>query len=135
VGLSILGIRGIAALLAQFHWSQLLFWPWRRRGVRPVGPPRFYRRLEALLARLGLHRLPTQTPREFARVAAYELARRLSPGDTDGAPSWPAEVAALPASIVDAYYKTRFGGNHLDARELATIEAALDQLTAATNRR
>ncbi len=89
---------------------------------RRAHPPRFYLQLKSLLARMHLPAGPGQTARELA--AAAETRLQLSPT---------AEVADLPAAIVDAYYRVRFGGTALDSREQAAIEQALEQLTPAVN--
>jgi transglutaminase-like putative cysteine protease len=89
---------------------------WRR-------PPHFYRRFKSLLARLHLRQNTGQTARELATAAAKELHRQR--------PSSPA--AELPAEIVAAYYRVRFGGATLDSREQAAIERALGELTPAVH--
>ncbi len=78
----------------------------------------FYRRLEALLARLGLTRLPSQTQREFARQAAVKIAALT--GEQD--------LAGLPAQVVEAFYRVRFGGIPLDKPRAEAVEQALKQL-------
>jgi len=125
--------RGIsAAVLAcalawGVYWLSRACWPLLRRAARtrrrtPARPPRqsaaCYRRLESLLARLGLHRASTQTPREFARVAAAQLA---------AAPDR-AAAAAIPEAIVDAFYRIRFGQWLPDDRQEAEIAAQLQKL-------
>ena len=42
-------------------------------------------------------------------------------------------VAALPAELVDVYYRVRFGGDRLDNREMDAIEHALEVLAPAVN--
>ena len=64
----------------------------------------FYRRFEALLARRGLVRPPSQTQREFAARAGRELAQRT--GDE--------RLAVLPVQVAEAFYRVRFGGATLD---------------------
>jgi transglutaminase-like putative cysteine protease len=86
-------------------------------------PPRFYRRLVSLLARLHLQRADSQTARELAARAAGIL-------DRAGARE---AIAGLPREIVDSYYRVRFGGAALDSDDLAAIEHALAQLTPAVN--
>jgi hypothetical protein len=112
--------------------SQVAILLWRfssrfRRGSqaarrRRAPPPRFYRQLKSLFSRLHLPANPGQTARELATAAG----RRLQSPPT-------ADVADLPAAIVDAYYRVRFGGAALDSREQAAIEQALEQLTPAVN--
>jgi hypothetical protein len=71
---------------------------------------------------MGLRRPPSETPREFARRAADVLSARAA-GDGD--------VAGLPAAVVDAFYRVRYGGRELSAREVGTLEARLDVLEAS----
>jgi transglutaminase-like putative cysteine protease len=93
-----------------------------RRAYRSAGYARtmvqFYHQLEALLARLGLTRLPAQTQREFAREAAARIAA--SPGGRD--------LAEIPAQIVEAFYRVRFGGVPLDKPQSEAVELALKRL-------
>ena len=79
----------------------------------------FYRRLEGLLARLGLTRLPSQTQREFARQAEVKIAALTGEHD----------LAGLPGKVVEAFYRVRFGGKPLDKPQAETVEQALTQLT------
>jgi hypothetical protein len=90
----------------------------RRRGNLPeLAPVAFYRRLEKLLSRRKIRRQRHQTQREFARQAAQDISR------------WSGRHAApLLDSIVEAYYRVRFGKHPLDSQEAAAIENTLDQL-------
>jgi hypothetical protein len=85
----------------------------------------FYRRLEALLARLGLTRLPAQTQREFAREAGVKIAA--STGEHD--------LAELPGQVVEAFYRVRFGGMPLDKPQAEAVELALKQLKLTVSSR
>jgi hypothetical protein len=122
IGLVIMGIFAVQGIY-------LLVWLLRRwrpadaRALRARRPatPAFYRRLESLLAQLPLHRAPGQTARELAAAAANRLNLR-GPHE---------EEAQLPAEIVAAYYRVRFGGAALDSYEQAAIEHALAELTPA----
>ncbi len=87
----------------------------------------FYRQLESVLARLGLHREVTQTQRQFAREAARSLAA--SPHH--------AHVSGIPGQIVEAFYRVRFGHRLPDPqqeveirRQLQTLEQAVQQILA-----
>ena len=81
----------------------------------------FYRRLSTLLAGGGLVRPPAETPREFARrAAAYLDARSPEAG----------EMAGVPAQVVDAYYRVRYGRENFEAEDLQALEARLDALEA-----
>ena len=91
----------------------------QRRARRPK--IEFYRRLESLLARRGLRRRPNQTPREFAVVAANQLRGPLA---------LPA-AAAIPAAVVDLFYRVRFGQGHLDTEDTQRLENLLQQLQQA----
>jgi hypothetical protein len=78
----------------------------------------FYRQLEKTLARQGLRRSASQTQRQFAEAAARHLAA--SPQHADLAP--------IPARIVDAFYQVRFGHRLPDATQEAEIRLQLRQL-------
>jgi hypothetical protein len=96
-----------------------------RRATKPpiCKPPAFYRKLEALLARMHLRRGRGQTSRELAAAAAGRLSGRGHGSD----------VTEIPADIVNAYYRVRFGGAALDKSELVAIEQALVHLTPAAS--
>ncbi len=103
----------------------------RRRGWLGTPPPleagpvlEMYRRLESVLAPLGIVRSPSQTAYEFALAAGGELAdraeyQRLSP---------------LPGRIVTAFYRLRFGGHTLDKPEAEAVEQALTELEVVLDR-
>ncbi|MCU0877029.1 MAG: DUF3488 and transglutaminase-like domain-containing protein [Pirellulaceae bacterium] len=114
------GVHGIVLLVRWLRGRQAKADP-RRRGCSL--PPKFYLQLESLLARMGLRRAAGQTARELSNAAAVRLTAAL-----------PAtEIAELPAEIVAAYYRVRFGGAALDKEELSGIEHALAHLTPAVN--
>jgi hypothetical protein len=81
----------------------------------------FYKRYEAALSVYHRHRLPRQTQREFAQQTARWLAA--SPVTH--------EVAAVPASVVDAFYRVRFGRQALDSREQEAVEQSVLHLENA----
>jgi transglutaminase-like putative cysteine protease len=112
--------QAVILLLRLLRW----WWPDPERVARKLvrRPPRFYLRLQSLLGRLQLRRSAGQTARELALAAEAKLH----------APST-AAAATLPAAIVEAYYRVRFGGAALDSREEAAIEHALAELTPAVN--
>ncbi len=78
----------------------------------------FYGRLEALLARHGLARSASQTQHEFATAAGTKLAA------ATGRP----HLAPLPARVVEAFYRVRFGRLPLDSPQTKTVEHALAEL-------
>jgi len=90
-----------------------------RRGTSQT--PAFYLRLEKLLAHLPLRRQDGQTPRELAAAAENRL----------NASSEQRQAASIPAAIVAAYYRVRFGAARLDKTETAAIEHALERLAPA----
>lgn len=123
VAVGLLALTGLvqAGLLARRQLTR--WWKARRKGhaAGPVGHA-FYWRLERLLARLPLRRTAGQTPQELAAAAEQQLSIG---GDTP--------VAHLPAEIVAAYYRVRFGAARLDKTQTAAIEHALDRLTPAVS--
>lgn len=107
----------VAALAYLRHWLA------RRPSVkaRKAHHVEFYEQFETLLARHGMPRAVTQTPREFALATGGYLAE--SPLTR--------QSSALPRLIVDAFYFVRFGRRRLDTGELASVQQALSQLAAA----
>lgn len=117
---------GLWRLLAP-HAPPLVRW-WRRlRGVGTGSPQavkrrvEFYRRLEVILARRGWRRPAHTTPQEFAVQAGQLLA------DLPGG----ASLSSLPARIVAAFYRVRFGGEALDNFEAEAVEQDLSRLEQA----
>ncbi|MEJ7637247.1 MAG: DUF4129 domain-containing protein, partial [Singulisphaera sp.] len=82
----------------------------------------FYRRLTLLLAEFGLERPPGETQREFADRATVFLAGR-------GSSTEP--VADVPSSVVDAFYRVRFGHREVMPAALHVLEKSLDALEAS----
>jgi hypothetical protein len=120
---------GLVALIATAQFARLAWRTWRWRygrdpgRVRRSGPTRveFYRRLERLLARLGLTRAPWQTQREFALEAGRTLLA------STGRP----QLAGLPEQITEAFYDVRFGATALDNCRVEAVERALAMLAGA----
>lgn len=90
----------------------------RRRSRAARVEVAFYRRLGAILAKRGLVKGESQTPREFARMAAERLA---------AAPET-RELAVLPETVVEAFYLVRFGREALDEDRREEVETALGRL-------
>ncbi len=82
----------------------------------------FYRRLTHLLAEFGLERPPGETHREFAQRATVFLAGR-------GSSTEP--VADVPSSVVEAFYRVRFGRLEVTPAALQVLEQSLDALEAS----
>jgi protein-glutamine gamma-glutamyltransferase len=78
-----------------------------------------YRRLEQLMAAFDLTREPFETQDEFARKAVIYLTSR-GAGD----------VVDVPALVIDAFYRVRFGHHALSPPDLARLEERLDALAA-----
>jgi hypothetical protein len=125
--LAALVIGGILSLLAAVQASRLAaralapYWRKRRHAAHSAAAPEFYLRLERLLAGLPLARGAGQTPRELAAAAQRRLVA------VEGA----ALSARVPAEVVAAYYRVRFGGARLDKNEMQAIEQALASLAPA----
>jgi transglutaminase-like putative cysteine protease len=117
----VLGVRRARGLGPLVRWLARRF---RMRGRRPMRVG-FYERLEHTLAAYGLRRSVQQTPLEFALAAGAEMVAtaELRPH------------ATLPRQIVEAYYRVRFGGRSLSAREQTAVDEALGRLTAVLSGR
>jgi len=89
-----------------------------RKNGRAVEPVDFYVQLEKVLAKQNLRRSPEQTQREFIQAACGELAE--SPTTRT--------VAMLPRSIVEAFYRVRFGAAALSDSERREVDQALATL-------
>jgi hypothetical protein len=130
-GAGVLGGIVVAALAVGYCAVRILLPRLRRalvargRGSPEGARPRveFYRRLETLMARLGLTRLAWQTQREFAREAGIQIA------ESAGRP----DLVALPALVAEAFYQVRFGRSALSGDQAAAVEDALTCLEQATN--
>jgi hypothetical protein len=120
----VMGAMVLVIALAQLGAAMRRWLPswlgWHDRRGSFHQPPTFYRRLEALLARMHLRRDRGQTASEFAEAAREKLAVGALP-----------EVAQLPPEIVQAYYRVRFGGESLDNSQTVAVEKALAQLAPA----
>lgn len=81
----------------------------------------YYRRMAQLLAECGLERPPAETQAEFAQRAYLFLT---------GGGSATEAVAEVPALVVDAFYRVRFGHLDLDSEDLRILESRLDELEA-----
>ncbi|MCS7306694.1 MAG: DUF3488 and transglutaminase-like domain-containing protein [Thermoguttaceae bacterium] len=81
----------------------------------------FYFHMETLLAAHGFRRLPGQTPMEFALRAGTALSQRLQD------PQW----QHLPAQVVDAFYRVRFGAQVLSPAYSQQIAHILESLKKA----
>jgi hypothetical protein len=108
-------LRALGRRLAQW---------WRgddsRAALLTVGAG-YYRRMAALLAECGLERPPAETQAEFAQRAYNFLTGRGSATEA---------VAEVPALVVDAFYRVRFGHLDLDPEDLRILESRLDELEA-----
>ncbi len=82
----------------------------------------FYRRLTQLLAQLELERTPFETQGEFAVRAARFLT-----GQGHSTQS----VVEVPAQVVNAFYRVRFGHLELEPASLEELDARLDELEAS----
>ncbi len=90
------------------------------RARRPLPVP-FYKEFENILARYGMVRRTTQTPREFASTVADRFA-----GDATLK-----SLADLPPQIVATYYHVCHGGRMLGTDQLGQITGSLQRLADA----
>jgi len=119
------------AATSLFLGARLAWKAVRRRGWLGTAPPavevpvlEMYRRLEAVLAPLGLVRGNSQTAYEFALAAGGELADRVEYR----------RLAPLPGRVVTAFYRLRFGGHTLETPEAEAVEQALTELEISLDR-
>ena len=104
-----------AAATALLLLTAVGWWRWARgRAVPPAAVPAFYARALRLLARRGLIPAAGETAREFA-------ARARGQAPACGAPL---------ARLTEGYERVRFGGAHLDVREIAELDGCLSSLEA-----
>jgi hypothetical protein len=94
------------------QWRKQALWRWQRRERgRPQIP--FYVRLEKLLAREIHERPPGQTPREYTEHCALLVDDH--------------QRLAI-RTVVDAFYRVRYGGDALAAERASELQGLLDQL-------
>ncbi len=127
-----------AVVLAMLGWWLVrgLGWLWRRfagvGGRRQAGARQgsmgraieFYHRFEQIFARSGMQRAAGQTPCEFAHAAGTRLATV----------SGRSELYTRAMQVVEAFYRVRFGRRELDPAAARTVERALEELTAGSEK-
>lgn len=91
---------------------------WNRSEHRHAPKIEFYRRLESILSKHGIHRELTQTPSEFAALAKLQLLDRNADSTT----------ADIPSKVVQHFYRVRFGDDRLDTNDLQRLENWLGSL-------
>jgi len=120
----------VTFLVAGFAWvirysvQQWRLWRQKHRRYshkRQRHEVEFFKRFESLLAGRGIVRAENQTQREFASAAGGQLA------ESGGVK----QIASLPRSIAESFYRVRFGGQPLTAAEAVRVESALRELEAA----
>jgi transglutaminase-like putative cysteine protease len=120
IGLLFAGLLALLGWLAwrigRRIWSR---WTGNRHGTaRRRTEIEFYRRFEAVLARLGIQRAAGQTQREFAEAAGLQLAELH--GDR--------RFLAAPRVVVEAFYRVRFGREPLDNLASQAVEQAIQEI-------
>jgi transglutaminase-like putative cysteine protease len=122
----------------------LIYWTHRVRERRRLAAlsweERTLEKLERVGKALGIKRLPSETPREFARRLQRAFDQRFVVGKDGGEgtrlrASLGAPGAASPAEIADRLDSQIFGLKALDPEEAGRTEAAADILVSATNKR
>ena len=116
-------VRGLA-WLARRVWRSSR-WAHQGDSGRTAGVI-FYRRLTILLAEFGMERPAGETHREFAERANVFLSGR--------GPST-VTVAEVPSTIVDAFYRVRFGQREVTPAALRVLEQSLDALESGLRAR
>ncbi|MEZ6068031.1 MAG: transglutaminase domain-containing protein [Planctomycetaceae bacterium] len=114
----LLALSGLAAVVMRvWRWSRRRAAAERRHGrLTPLIP--FYHRLLAVLRSAGWERADVQTPREFMRGIAPNLAERQL-----------AEPAEMPG-LTERFYAARFGQHPIDADEAATLDEQVQAIEA-----
>ncbi|HEY3788905.1 MAG TPA: transglutaminaseTgpA domain-containing protein [Urbifossiella sp.] len=100
-------------------------WMRKKRGAILPGSTRWFDQLIAVLAAHEITPLPGMTAREFAAFAAATLQRR----------PHTAEFAQVPLDWAEAYYRDRFGGTEIAAEKRRELEADLESLRRALERK
>jgi hypothetical protein len=128
---SLLSLRGLAVVVLGIAFFGIGFFVVRaivrrvRRAFKSALAVReqtaigvlIYQRLVELLAEVGLERPDWETPREFARRATEQLAAEGSGSE---------RLAEIPSTVVDAYYRIRFGDQELDTESIEWLESRLN---------
>jgi len=130
--LSAIGVtihRKIVPLL-KFLWRQ------RRRRQKDADfvPVEFYRRLETILAKIGLKRFPSETQREFSRRITDQMISKIlslqkeeKASDLPTLPT-PEFLKTLVPAVAEAFYRVRYGEASLSSGETETINEILSQI-------
>jgi transglutaminase-like putative cysteine protease len=120
-------LSALSASVAVAKWLRRVSRRWReaRSSTRDAEIPRveFYEEFLQLMARHGLLRDQGQTPREFAEQVARTLARPL--GESG--------LGSLPATVVNAFYRVRFGAEPLSPTESDELRLLLERLQISLN--
>ena len=114
-------IVAVVALLRRLWRLYRRFGALAEHSADPSGALAAYVRLVRVLGGYGLRRPANETPREFARRAGVMLADHIR--DVEGRP-----LSDLPARIVEAFYRVRYGEIALPDDLIAHLEAQLDDL-------
>ena len=117
------GLCLAASVLVAFRLARRVGRRGRRRESFASGV-RFARLRAILSTRWNLSLLPTRTPAELAEMAGTLLAADSSSGDLVG----------LPARVVEAYYRERYGRISVGPGEVAELSAGLDRLARGRGR-
>jgi hypothetical protein len=114
----------VSALVAAGKWLVRVCRRWRARSAsaREAAYTHvdFYEDFLELMARHGITRDRRQTQREFAEQVAQALAQPLAGSG----------LAGLPHTIVEAFYRVRFGAETLTPAELIELRGLLARLQA-----
>lgn len=125
-----------ALIMVGLYWMGLpawipRVWPTHRAAARArtLSSVGFYQQLCGLLARLELHRAEGQTPMEFAAQATASLANRSVPASSQAAGEAPIRT------LVDLFYRVRYGGSGVSESEAAEVIApSLEQIEGLVHR-
>ena len=122
------------------HWKIVpllkFLWHQRRQRQKDAGfaAVEFYRRLETILAKIGLQRFPNETQREFSHRSADQMISKIlmlqkegKTSDSTGTPM-PEFLKTLAPAVAEAFYRVRYGEESLSTSEAETIHETLSQI-------
>ncbi len=131
IGLAVVSLIGFALLVLRYrhvftHRLGVDFTSlFQRKQTNKVRTIPFFQRTVRALKRLGWERQSFQTPREFSE-SVQPLVDQIAQSQATQTPQL--------ATVMDAYYKLRFGGRDIPIEKLAEVEAMVEKLESLAQR-